>query len=216
MLRKRIRKLGWFKVFGQVFFQLFIVKPLGFLSRKRINELKKNLNLDTTPIPSSKVKLFETINDDECIELIAGLKPDLVLVKGTRILSKKILAAVNAPFINMHVGITPLYRGVHGAYWALANKDGKNAGTTIHYVDPGIDTGSVIAQEYIEVTEKDNFITYPLVQIAAGIALLKKYLPAILRGEKILQEKLPEGRSRLWSHPTIWFYIRKRLFNGIK
>ena len=216
MLRKRIRKLGWFKVFGQIGFQLFVIKPLSFFSKKRVRELKKKLHLDTTPVPASKIKLYDTINDEECIQQIASLKPDLVLVKGTRILSKKILTTIRAPFINMHVGITPLYRGVHGAYWALANSDKKNAGTTIHYIDDGIDTGAIIAQEHIEIGPRDNFTTYPLIQIAAGIDLLKKNLPGILGGQKIIQEELPAGRSRLWSHPTIWFYLRKRIFHGVK
>ena len=79
MIRKRIRKYGLFKVFGQVCFQLLVAKPLQFFSRRRIADLKKNLNLDTTPIPSSKTLLFETINDDDCIRQIAALRPDLVL-----------------------------------------------------------------------------------------------------------------------------------------
>ena len=46
-----------------------------------------------------------------------------MVVNGTRILSRRMLESIDAVFLNMHVGITPKYRGVHGGYWALANGD---------------------------------------------------------------------------------------------
>jgi folate-dependent phosphoribosylglycinamide formyltransferase PurN len=216
MLRKRIRKMGLLRVLGQIAFQLLVVKTLGVFSRSRVKEIKHEFGLDTSPIPVEKIKVFNTINDDACIEILRELKPDLILVKGTRILSRKVLSAVDVPFINMHVGITPLYRGVHGAYWALTNNDRVNAGTTIHYVDAGIDTGRIIAQRTINISPKDNFYTYPLIQIAAGIELLKACLPALTKSQRVAWEPIPVGESRLWSHPTIWFYLKNRIINGIK
>ena len=216
LLRRRVRRLGWMRVLGQVGFEMLVVRPLRFLSRDRIAEIKKIHSLDATPIPGDRTQIFPTVNDASCIERIAALQPDLVLVKGTRILSESLLSAIRAPVVNMHVGITPLYRGVHGAYWALAQNDPEHAGTTIHYVDKGIDTGRIIAQRKVQFGRGDNFVTYPLLQIAAGIELLKEYIPRLLAGETIPQPPVPGGRSRLWSHPTLWFYLRKRIFCGVK
>ena len=216
MIKRRVKKLGFIKVLGQLAFQTLVVKGLTALSKKRRNELLKTLQLDTTKIPAEKVKHADTVNDDVCIEYIRTFQPDLILVKGTRIISKKILECTNAPFINMHVGITPRYRGVHGAYWALANNDRQNAGTTIHYVDAGIDTGNVIAQQRIEISAKDNFVTYPLIQIAAGIELLKEVIPQVISGNKKTLAVTEKSGSRLWYHPTIWYYLRRRIFNGVK
>ena len=216
MIKRRVKKLGLVKVLGQLAFQTVVVKILSFAGRKRRIELITQLNLDTTPIPGQKVKHVETVNDEACVEFIKDFKPDLILVKGTRILSKKVLASASSPFINMHVGITPLYRGVHGAYWAFANNDKANAGTTIHYVDAGIDTGNIIAQKRIEITSRDNFVTYPLIQIAAGIELLKAAIPAVLAGSIKTLTELPAGSSKLWYHPTIWYYLKRRIFNGVK
>lgn len=216
LIKRRVKKLGLFRVLGQLAFQSVAVKILSLLSAERRRELVKILNLDLSPIPPGKVKHVPTINDEEAIRLILDSRPDLVLVKGTRILSKAVLSATDAPFINMHVGITPMYRGVHGAYWAFASNDAKNAGTTIHYVDAGIDTGNIIAQQRIEVSRKDNFVTYPLIQIAAGIELLKQVIPQILSGNKPVIKSNVSGKSRLWYHPTIWYYLKKRIFNGIR
>ncbi len=216
MIKRRIKKLGIIKVFGQLCFQVLVVKCLNLLSRKYKKQLMASLGLDTTPLPEQKARLVETVNDDECIRIIREVKPDLVLVKGTRIISAKVLEAAGVPFVNMHVGITPQYRGVHGAYWALANKDAAHAGTTIHFVDKGIDTGNIIAQQIIDIGPKDNFVTYPLKQIAAGIDLLRLSLPKLLQGEKLTHPSLSDGPSRLWSHPTIWYYLKKRISSHVK
>jgi methionyl-tRNA formyltransferase len=216
MIKRRVKKLGIIKVLGQLAFQTIVVKLLTSLSKKRRKELMKSLNLNTAKIPAEKIEQVDTINDDICLEHIRSFNPDLILVKGTRIISKKILSCTKAPFINMHVGITPRYRGVHGAYWALANKDRGNAGTTIHYVDAGIDTGNIIAQQTIGITSKDNFVTYPLLQIAAGIELLKSIIPQVLSGNKNTVAVKAVTGSRLWYHPTIWYYLRRRIFNGVK
>ncbi len=62
-------------------------------------------------------------------------------------LERATLAAIDAPFINYHAGINPKYRGQHPGYWALASDDAENAGVTIHLVDEGVDTGSVLYQD---------------------------------------------------------------------
>jgi methionyl-tRNA formyltransferase len=41
-------------------------------------------------------------------------------------------SSINSKFVNIHVGITPKYRGVHGTYWALVNNDVENSGVTVH------------------------------------------------------------------------------------
>jgi methionyl-tRNA formyltransferase len=105
----------------------------------------------------------------------------------------------------MHAGITPKYRGVHGVYWALANKDPQNCGVTVHLVDAGIDTGAIISQKNITVNPQDNFVTYPLLQLAEGIPLMKKAIEDILSNRLVIQPAT--GESRLWHHPTIWQYF---------
>jgi methionyl-tRNA formyltransferase len=86
-------------------------------------------------------------------------RPSVVLVMGTRLIEEDTLRAANAPFVNYHAGITPKYRGVHGAYWARATGDAANCGVTIHFVDTGIDTGAILYQERIVPEPRDNFST---------------------------------------------------------
>ncbi|HEX8349388.1 MAG TPA: formyl transferase, partial [Hymenobacter sp.] len=118
------------------------------------------------------------------------------------------------PFLNTHAGITPLYRGVHGGYWALANNDAAHCGVSVHLVDAGIDTGGIIAQALIRPEPEDNFSTYPLLQVIAGMPLLKEAVRAALAGT-IQLRPAPEGTSRLWSHPTLAEYKANRRRSGV-
>lgn len=214
-LKNRIKKLGYITVFGQVLFQLTVPKILTLLSKKRIEEIKSNYNIDSSPIPDSLLYKVDSVNSIDCINFIKKENPDLIIVNGTRIISKDVLNCTDAIFINTHAGITPKYRGVHGAYWALVNNDLTNCGVTVHLVDSGIDTGGILYQQTISPTAKDNFITYTYLQIGEGIILMQKAVNDFVHNQlKEHNSKITE--SKLWYHPTIWFYIYKKLAKSVK
>jgi folate-dependent phosphoribosylglycinamide formyltransferase PurN len=213
-LKKRAKKMGWFKVGGQVLFQLLIGKPLNKLSRKRIEAILHNYGLKKSPIPKEDIIQVPSVNSDKSIEALRALQPNLVVVHGTRIISKKVLESLQCRFVNIHAGITPRYRGSHGAYWALANGDKEHCGVTVHLVDAGIDTGNILGQERIAVSEEDNFATYAWLQLAEGLKILKSAIPKLLEGKPETVKN--ELNSALWHHPTLWGYLYKRIFSGIK
>lgn len=215
-IKNRIKKLGLFKVIGQIFFTVLIVPVLKKKSATRKQEILKEYGIDTTPnyLNASNTIRVESVNSPECIKELREANPDVVVVNGTRIIKKDVLDCVKCPFINMHTGITPKYRGVHGAYWALRNHDKENAGVTIHLVDEGIDTGTIIYQDTIKMTEKDNFTTYPLLQTGVGVKYEVRALNDIKNNNlKLTSNDLPSG---LYSHPTFFGYIYHRIKFGVK
>lgn len=214
-LKRRIKRLGLLKVIGQVLFVLFVPRLLIIFSRGRIGELLSEWKLDDTPIPSSILIKVSSVNSKETIKLLRNENPDVVIVNGTRIISKKVLSCIDAIFVNTHVGITPKYRGVHGGYWALVNNDKENCGVTVHLVDTGIDTGKVLYQETVYVTDRDNFVTYPLIQTEAGVRLMNKVLHDY-KYSTIEPKVGKTSESKLWYHPTLLFYLYNRFVNGIK
>lgn len=213
-LQNRINKLGVWKVLGQILFQILIVKFLEATSVKRKKEILSEYDLSAQELPAEKIINVKSVNNKDCIKSLQKLNPDLVLVNGTRIISTQILNCISAKFINTHAGITPKYRGVHGGYWAIVNDDNENCGVTIHFVDAGVDTGKIIYQKKIEVTPKDNFVTYPLIQLAEGIPYVKQALQNILTGLVITKDN--DLDSHLWYHPTIWQYLYYRIVYGKK
>lgn len=213
-LKRRIKKLGWWKVFGQILFQLIIVKVLEAGSGKRKKNILSKYALDDSALPGEKIFPVTSVNDKDSLDALQRLNPGLVIVNGTRIISAEILNSIPARFINTHVGITPKYRGVHGGYWALANNDKENCGVTIHFVDTGIDTGGIISQKIVDITPEDNFATYPLLQLSEGIPYLKVAIRDTFNDTTVI--KTNSGESNLWHHPTIWQYLSNRWSKGIK
>lgn len=215
LLRRRIKRLGFFRVVGQVLFQSIVVSYLRRKSRKRLGEIREVFGLDNSPIDKSKIVDVESVNSDRTRALLEETNPTVVVINGTRIIAERILSCIRAKFINIHAGITPLYRGVHGAYWALVENNRNACGVTVHFVDPGIDTGNIIEQALVEPTKDDNFVTYPLLQLGTGIPLLKKAIRDVFGG-RIEMKPPPEGKSRLWSHPTLFEYVRHRIRREVK
>ena len=213
-LKRRIRKLGIGKVIGQILFQLFIVKFLDLTTGRRKKQIMEDFQLNSDEMPREILFPVKSVNDARCIKKLQYINPDLVIVSGTRIISKRVLNCISARFINIHSGITPLYRGVHGAYWALVNNDHAHCGVTVHFVDAGIDTGGVICQQLIPVSPSDNFVTYPLIQLGIGISLMKKSIARVL--DKDFGTIDVQGDSRLWYHPGIFQYLYFRLSRKVK
>jgi phosphoribosylglycinamide formyltransferase 1 len=213
MLRYRARKLGVIKTLGQFAFILYS-RWLGRVSHVRIEQLLSQHGLSDAPIPAEFVTQVKSANERRVAKLLRKLAPQAVMVNGTRILSRKLLAAVEAPFINTHMGITPMYRGVHGGYWALANDDPAHCGVTVHLVDAGVDTGDILYQALITPEADDNFATYPVLQLAQGMPLMKAALRDVAADR--LMSRASEGPSQQWYHPTLLGYWKTRLRCGVK
>lgn len=207
VLKKRIFKLGFFKVLGQITFLLFNKLILSKRSANRIAEITDHDKLNIDQIPVNKIINVNSINDNKTKSILKELSPDIVIVNGTRIISKEILQTTDSIFINTHMGITPKYRGVHGGFWAIANDDIENCGVTVHLVDEGIDTGGILYQGIVEVSNKDNYNTIPYLQISKAIPLMVKAINDISnkRHNIVTRDDL---ESQLWSHPTIVDYYK--------
>ena len=215
MVRGRARRLGWFTALGQVLFVVVLMPVLRRQGRRRRREILSETGLDERPFEESF--RVSSVNSTETRRLLRDLDPVLVVVNGTRIISSAVLGSVDCPFINTHAGITPLYRGVHGGYWALASGRPEEVGTTIHLVDKGIDTGAVLARAYFDTSPRDSLATYPYLHLAAGLPELESQVDRAMKGEALVaaQEMLREG-SQLFTHPTLWGYLRRWLARGVR
>jgi len=209
LIRNRMRKLGFVPVLSQVAFA-FGIRP--FVRRKaapRIKYLKRLHGLEAARPVSDLIFNVDSVNGVAAHELIERLGPKIVIVNGTRILNGKTLAKLNATVINTHQGITPAYRGAHGAYWALAQGDKSHCGVTVHLVDEGIDTGAIIAQAVIAPDAADNFASYPYLQTAKALELVAD---AIAAAEHSTLKTVPiSGASQVWYHPGLFQYLGNAL-----
>ncbi|MFL5953274.1 MAG: phosphoribosylglycinamide formyltransferase [Gaiellaceae bacterium] len=83
---------------------------------------------------------------------------DLVVLAGyMHLLSAPFLRRFPDRVVNVHPSLLPEYPGAHAIEDALA--DGcETTGVTVHYVDEGLDTGPVIAQEEVLVEPRDTLV----------------------------------------------------------
>lgn len=94
--------------------------------------------------------------DRALAEATAVHQPDLVVSAGfMKIVGKEFLARFPGRVINTHPALLPSFPGAHGVRDALAYGV-KVTGCTVHFVDDGVDTGPIIAQEAVAVREQDD------------------------------------------------------------
>ncbi len=215
LARRRARRVGWFTVVGQVLFVACAQPVLRRFSKRRRRAILGAVSVEAPRhIPCQRVA---SVNNDETIELLRSVRPAVVVVHGTRIIAARVLASADSPVLNMHAGITPRYRGVHGGYWALVEHHPEWVGTTVHLVDPGIDTGGILAQTSFEVSAEDTVATYPDLHLVHGLPLLGAQIDKVMAGDKL--EPLPAGLapgSGLYYHPTLWGYVWRRWHDGVR
>lgn len=82
---------------------------------------------------------------------VAGFEPDLVVSAGfMKILGQPFLEHFGGRIINTHPALLPAFPGAHAVRDALAYGV-KVTGSTVHFVDEGVDTGKIIAQKPVEI-----------------------------------------------------------------
>lgn len=210
LARGRARRLGWPVVAGHIGFAVLVMPVLSRMGRNRARELARLHGLDFSPIPDPV--LVRSVNDPDAVSLLQQLDPAVVVVHGTRILRPSTLESVEGPFVNLHAGITPRYRGVHGGYWARAEGETALMGSTVHLVDRGVDTGGILGQRTFQPSARDTIATYPFLHLAAGLPVLSATVSDLLLGipPTVVNPLAGAEQSRLRHHPTAWRYLAGR------
>ncbi|TVT13588.1 phosphoribosylglycinamide formyltransferase [Amycolatopsis acidiphila] len=94
--------------------------------------------------------------DKALAEAVGAYEPDLVVSAGfMKLLGNDFLARFANRVINTHPALLPSFPGMHAVADALA-MGVKVSGSTVHFVDAGMDTGPIIAQEAVVVETDDD------------------------------------------------------------
>jgi phosphoribosylglycinamide formyltransferase-1 len=90
------------------------------------------------------------------IERLRGAEVDLVVMAGfMRILKGEFLRAFSGRVVNIHPSLLPAFPGLEA--WKQALEYGvKVTGCTVHFVDQGVDSGPIIAQEAVAIQTEDT------------------------------------------------------------
>lgn len=113
--------------------------------------------VNLTPDYSNPVEIpYGSINDEEYYEEIVDLDPDLLVVYGSSIIKDPLLSEYQGRILNVHLGLSPYYRGTGTNFWPLVNGEPEYVGATFMYIDAGVDTGEIIHQLRARVYPDDS------------------------------------------------------------
>ena len=108
---------------------------------------EKNLNI----LQPEKIK-----NNESFVNELKNLKPDLlVVVAYGKILPKDVLDIPKYGAVNVHGSLLPKYRGSAPIQWAIINGE-KETGITTMFMDENMDTGDIILEEKISISDDET------------------------------------------------------------
>ena len=107
---------------------------------------KKYFSSPTLPDIKTYLITDQELNTVKTAEYVKQANPDLVLLFGPGLVKDPLLSVLPANTINLHLGISPRYRGAATLFWPFYFLEPPYAGSTFHYIVLEPDAGEVIHQ----------------------------------------------------------------------
>jgi len=205
---------------------LFVWQKSGFIylaEMARMKLLKKLLRQEEGPRPSQLAATHscETywcadINHEQSLERLARWKPDLIISTNfSHYVGKNARQAARYGTWNLHKSFLPHYRGMAPSFFALL-EGAHRVGATLHVVAKGFDTGSILTQVEIPVSEGDSIYSLNRKTSDEGGKMLSAYLNQLDLND-IRATPQPPGDWPNHTYPTqqeVSEFRRKRLRFG--
>ena len=148
----------------------------------------------------------EKLKDEAFLSELQVLKADLHIVVAFRILPEVVWDMPRFGTFNLHASLLPQYRGAAPINWAIIRGE-KETGVTTFFLTHGVDTGRIIRQQRLPISETDNaeIIHDKLMVMGAALVLETVNLLITHEGclETIPQEKLYHNQSELHLAPKL-------------
>jgi phosphoribosylglycinamide formyltransferase-1 len=140
--------------------------------------------MHNVPVHLHPMKSDRALWNTELLQLLQSMNLDLIVSAGfMRILDQRITSTL--PIINSHPALLPAFPGAHAVRDALA-AGVTRTGTTIHWVDAGVDTGEIIAQEELDIrpgeSEESLHERIKIVERSLIVATIGQLLSAMENG----------------------------------
>jgi len=165
-------------------------------------EISENLFFEECynfPCDSSLVNIkFGEINSKNILKLLSDYKIDFILLFGSSIIKSMILEKYGDKIINLHLGLSPYYKGSGTNFFPIVNNEFECLGATIHLANHKVDAGCILHQLRPDVISLNDDI-YTLgnkIIKKAGIVfpqIVKKYLLGQIKPQ--VQRKLINSKE---------------------
>ncbi len=165
--------------------------------------------------------LYKEANSRYVFEVVKGFAPEAMFVFGASIIKEPLLSLLpEGRFINLHLGLSPYYRGSGTNFWPLVNQELEFVGATILSIDPGIDTGNIICHVRPKVEINDDVHIIGCKVIKAGAECLIEIISLLRRGKKLNSVKQWKAKKEKYYRNSDFnenslFQYKKNLSNGL-
>ena len=141
------------------------------------------------------------LNTEATLAFLESAGVDTVAVFGTNLIKPPLLNHWPGRMINMHLGLSPYYRGTATNFYPLLNEEPQYVGATIHLLDASVDGGPILKHARPTITTDDMPHTIGCKAVKAGIDKLIGVLRDLDRGRV---RPVPQ-----WEVPNARLYLRK-------
>ena len=159
------------------------------------------------------------LNSSTTLEFLIHAGARIIVVFGTNLIKPPLLEHFAGRIVNLHLGLSPYYRGTGTNFYPLLNEELQYVGATIHLIDAGIDSGPILAHARPEITAQDQPHTIGCKAIQAGIEKLIQVLPEWHTGRRtpVSQWHVPNPRVYLRKdyHPRQVVELYRKLEAGL-
>ena len=135
------------------------------------------------------------VNTPEVLDWIRRCEADLIVLYGTSIIKAPMLDAFPDRIINIHLGLSPYYRGSATNFWPLVYGEPECVGATIHLAVAKVDAGAILTQVRPEVGTRDRAHELGTKTLIAALEALPPVMSSYLLSEtKPQSQDLSQGR----------------------
>jgi methionyl-tRNA formyltransferase len=156
--------------------------------------MSERINVVFLGINDAGMRIYEWLCDREGVfvhsllttknqlQVIKDIQPEYVIACGYRhIVPEEILDVPVGGCLNIHPAYLPYNRGANPNVWSIV--EGTPAGVTLHWMDPNLDTGDIIARRKVEGDFSDTGKDLYERLEDAQVALFRETWPNIVAGE---------------------------------
>lgn len=137
---------------------------------------------------------FGMSNTQEVFDWVNRREPGVIVLYGCSIIKTPLLAHYEGKMINMHLGLSPYYKGAGTNFWPLVNQEPECVGVTLHLPTLQVDGGPVLGQVRPEMYSADTSHDIGCRAICAGVSALTRTIPLFLNKELYARKQSGEGR----------------------
>jgi methionyl-tRNA formyltransferase len=141
------------------------------------------------------------LKDPDLLAQIQSLKPSLIVVVAFRMLPKTIWEIPPYGTINLHASLLPRYRGAAPINWAIINGESMT-GVTTFLIEEEIDTGKILMQQEVPVSETDNAKTLHDKLAAVGATLLIETVDRLMKKDLQATDQQSVLKNHAILHPA--------------